>query len=189
MSRSTTDWCVSPEMVSGPIKGYVFDDTNKNSVQDDGEAGIEGIMVSDGTNVVLTDSDGYYELPAPSSDYEAAGFSVFVTKPDGYEVPLNERNIPQFYYVHKPMGTPMNLRGEPFRYGGLAPTGPMPEQINFPMMQTESKTTFKMIVSGDPQTYSNTEVGYTRDTIVKEISEMDDLEVSRMRLRHLFCSP
>lgn len=174
-SSSTTDWCVPPE-TDFEIMGTVFEDINRNGVQDDNEPGVADVMVSDGTHVVLTADDGSYVLPAPTVEYEQSGFAVMMTVPDGYSAPLSSTNIPQFFYIHKPWGTPNNLRGEPFRYGGLAPTGPLPEQINFPLTKTEPKPQFKFIVSGDPQTYSNTEIGYLRDTVIKEIIEMDDLE-------------
>lgn len=169
-----------PDIISGdqdgrPIVGTVFEDMNENGVQDEGEPGIEGVMVSDSLHVVMTDVGGTYELPTPTEEASIAGFSVFVTKPDGYEVPVNDANIPQFFYHHKPMGTPMSIHGRPFRFGGLPPTGPLPLEINFPMIRTEPTTQFKIVVSGDPQAYSNNEIGYMRDSMIKELAAMDDL--------------
>jgi len=77
----------------GPIVGTVFHDVNRNSVQDADETGIAGVMVSDGKNVVMTDSNGAYELPAPSEEEADAGFSVFITKPAGYSVPVNDAMV------------------------------------------------------------------------------------------------
>jgi hypothetical protein len=151
----------------GPIFGTVFNDANQNGVQDSDETGIEGVMVSDGLNVVLTDANGAYELPSPTEEMSMEGFSVFVTKPAGYDVPVNEAMVPQFHYHHKPKGTPMSVHGRPFRFGGLPPTGPLPTQINFPLAETADVQQFKVIVSGDPQTYSNNEIGFMRDSIVK----------------------
>jgi len=161
----------------GEIIGVVFEDTNQNSEHDDDEPGLEGVMVSDGINVVLTNSMGVYALPAPTDERTAAGFAVMVTVPDGYSAPMDEDYTPQFYYIHKPEGTPLNIRDEPFRYGGLEPTGPLPSRINFPMMKTASKKQFKMVVSGDPQTYSNDELGYLRDTTVLEVCDRDDIDL------------
>lgn len=158
------------------VEGYVFHDMNMNSMMDEGEAGIEGVMVSDGHNVVKTDPMGYWALPPPTAAEEAHGLSYMVTEPDCYETPINDRNIPQFFYVHKPTGSPLNVRGETFRYEGLAPTGPLPAMINFPLIDCPCKSQFKFVVSGDPQTYSNTEVGYLRDSIIREVAQMDDIE-------------
>lgn len=69
------------------------------------------------------------------------------------------------FYHHKPGGTPLNVRGEPFRFGGLQPTGPLPRQINFPLIQGAYKHTLKIVASGDTQTYSNNEVGYLRGNL------------------------
>lgn len=158
------------------IEGYVFHDMNRNSIMDDGETGIEGIMVSNGHAVVTTDDSGYWSLPGPTAAEEAHGLTYFITAPDCYDVPMNDRNIPQFFYVHKPNGSPANVRGERFRYGGLLPTGSLPLMINFPMIASDCKSQFKMIISGDPQTYSNTEIGYMRDSIIREVAQMDDVE-------------
>lgn len=162
--------------VTTPITGTVFNDLNKNGQQDAGEPGIQGVMVSDGMNVVLTDAKGGYELPTPSEEDAMNGISIFVTKPAGYQVPVNEDMVPQFYYHHKPAGSPLSVHGRPFRYGGLPPTGPLPEAINFPLAETEDVQTFKIIVAGDSQTYSSNEVGYLRDSLVKDVAGMDGLQ-------------
>ena len=144
------------------IDGRVFEDRNLNGVLDAGEKGIRGVMVSNGEEVVLTDAYGYYSLPA------YVGMSVMVTKPAKYDLPVNEYNVPQFFYHHMPEGSP------PLRFGGLAPTGPLPETVNFPLARAKNKSKkFKMIVIGDTQPYSNTEVGYVRDTLAKEFAALD----------------
>lgn len=153
------------------IAGYVFEDLNRDGRrQFNREPGIPGVLVSDGYNVVQTNENGWYRLPAPTAEEEAAGISIFITKPAGYEVPVDEDNIPQFAYIHKPAGSPRNVRGETFRFGGLEPTGPLPLRINFPLIKGNNKSQFKVVVSGDTQTYSNNEIGYLRDTLVREIA-------------------
>jgi hypothetical protein len=156
------------------IVGYVFEDLNRDGRREgDSERGIPGVLVSDGYHVVQTDEEGLYRLPAPSPEDEAAGIAIFITKPAGYDVPVDQDNIPQFAYIHKPGGSPPNVRGEGFRFGGLAPTGPLPSQINFPLIAGDDKKhAFKIVVSGDTQTYSNNEIGYLRDTLVREVAAM-----------------
>jgi 3',5'-cyclic AMP phosphodiesterase CpdA len=166
----------SPGQTVTQISGVVFEDRNRDGVQQREDRGIRGVLVSDGLNVVETASDGSYALPVPSSTEELAGLSVFITQPDGYRVPLDGDNIPQFYYIHKPSGSPPNVRGEPFRYGGLPQTGPLPAAINFPMVRGERLRRFKIAVSGDTQTYSNAEIGYLRDSLAKELASRDDLQ-------------
>jgi len=143
------------------VEGRVFNDRNRNGVKDRNERGIPNVLVSNGRDVVKTNSHGKYELPA----YD--GMTVFITKPAGYEVPVDKDNVPQFFYHHIPDGSPE------LRFGGLAPTGPLPEAVNFPLLNGKKKKNFKMIVIGDTQPYSNNEVGYVRDTLAKEFAVMD----------------
>ena len=158
------------------IKGRVCHDKNRDSICQDKERGVFRALVSDGLNVVKTNFRGEYELPLPSAADEARGISIFVTQPSGWAVPVDKDNVPQFYYVHKPQGSPLGIEGEPFRFGGLAPTGPLPNEINFPMIRTAPKPKFKIVVAGDTQAYSNTEIGYIRDTIASEWAAIDDLQ-------------
>ena len=58
------------------------------------------------------------------------------------------------------------MRGEPFRFGGLLKSGPLPDRINFPLIKGEDRTKFTAAFSGDTQTYDNLQVGYLRDTLV-----------------------
>lgn len=174
--KGTIDVRPADGKVSQKIKGRVCEDVDRNSRCENAEPGIADVLVSDGLNVVRTNTDGIYELPRPSTEDEKCGVAVFVTKPAGYAVPVDENNVPQFYYIHKPEGSPANVRGEGFRFGGLEKTGPLPLQINFPLIHTGQKKRFKVVISGDTQPYSNTEVGYVRDTIGKEWATMEDLE-------------
>ncbi|MDD5597513.1 MAG: metallophosphoesterase N-terminal domain-containing protein, partial [Victivallaceae bacterium] len=70
---------ISPEAV---ITGTVFHDKNRNAKKDQGEYGIAGVPVSDGKNIVLSDSKGIYRLNV-SMDEDPA--TIFVIAPDGYK--------------------------------------------------------------------------------------------------------
>ncbi|MEO1102402.1 MAG: calcineurin-like phosphoesterase family protein [Pseudomonadota bacterium] len=146
-------------------QGKVFVDENRNSVLDDGEAGVEGVAVSNGREVVLTNSNGDYELPAYTD------MNVFITKPADHAVPVDEMMVPQFAYIHKEAGSP------DLRFGGLEPTGPLPEAINFPVIAAEEGDQFQAMAFGDTQPYSNREIGYVRDTVGKMLLERDLSEV------------
>lgn len=82
------------------VKGTVYQDINRNGKKDRSEKGIAGVAVSNGIEVAQTGPDGRYELP--SSDDQI----IFVIKPADYESPVNSFNQPQFYYIHKPKGSP-----------------------------------------------------------------------------------
>jgi pimeloyl-ACP methyl ester carboxylesterase len=60
------------------VSGVVYLDRNANGHLDPGEPGIAGVAVSNQANVVVTDREGYYILPA-------GGFGVvYVSVPTGY---------------------------------------------------------------------------------------------------------
>jgi len=64
------------------VTGCVFHDANGNGQREPTESGIEGVIVSDGVDSVLTGSDGSYVLP--NTDPEWSHF-VFVVSPTGYK--------------------------------------------------------------------------------------------------------
>ena len=168
-AAARSDYVASIEVVPGSeqaspddVTGVVFEDANRDGMRQDGEPGIEGVMVSNGREVVLTDADGAYSLPVYTN------MTVFITEPAAYDAPVNEALVPQFFYHHLPEGTPETLR-----YGGLPPTGPLPAAINFPLVPAEVTDAFSCVVMGDTQPYSNTEVGYVRDSIVADLLAHD----------------
>ena len=139
-------------------RGRVFDDLNRNGVLDAGEPGIAGVRVSDGVKVAQSDVQGTYELKIGD---EAV---IFVTKPRGYAVPVDENQLPRFYYIHQPNGSPSGLR-----YPGIEPTGPLPEQINFPLYQRDEPNVFEAVLFADPQPQTEVELDFIRDDVVAEL--------------------
>jgi hypothetical protein len=91
--------------------GVVYEDTNKNQQFDAGEKTIPGVLVSNQREVVKTAENGRYSLPVED------GSVIFVIKPGGYAAPLDGSNLPQFYYIHQPEGSP------PLKYAGVPPGG------------------------------------------------------------------
>ncbi|WP_232212947.1 calcineurin-like phosphoesterase C-terminal domain-containing protein [Saccharomonospora saliphila] len=146
------------------LDGTVFDDRNKNSTQDAGEPGIAGVTVSNGREVTTTDSRGRYELPA----YE--NMTVFVTQPRGYQVPVDGDNVAQFSYHHLPEGSP------DLRYGGIAPTGPLPDAVNFPLAKSKLTRSPEQhcLIGGDIQTYTEEQVEYAREGAFADLEQRTD---------------
>ena len=99
--------------------GVVFADINKNGNRDEGEPGLPHIRVSNQKEIVFMDEDGRWELPASDDAI------FFVIKPSGWTSPLNDNLLPQFYYIHKPAGSPES------KYPGVKPTGALPRSIDF----------------------------------------------------------
>ena len=140
-------------------QGVVFHDANRNQERDAGEAGIEGISVSNNRTVVQTESDGRYELPVREGDV------LFVTKPAGYMVPVDKYNRPQFHYLHDPDGTPDSLD---LKFPGVDPTGPLPESIDFPLYRQKTGSQFRALAFADPQAGTHEELRFVRDDVVDE---------------------
>ena len=139
------------------IKGVVFEDANRNLKFDKGEKGIANVLVSNQREVVKTNSKGYYSLPIEDETI------IFVTKPSGYAVPLNKDNLPQFYYIHRPKGSPQ------LKYKGIEPTGFLPESLNFPLFKSKESDNFEIIVFSDPQSRKEEEIDFIRDDVIAEL--------------------
>ncbi|MCP4153376.1 MAG: hypothetical protein GY757_36955 [bacterium] len=138
--------------------GTVYEDTNRNGRFDEDERGLPGVLVSNQLDVVKTGADGGYTLPVSGRTI------IFVVKPTGYEVPLDEFNLPVFYYNHQPGGSPSGLA-----YKGLEATGKLPASIDFPLFKVEKRIQFSIIAVGDPQTKTFKEVDYYRDDVVSRM--------------------
>jgi len=137
--------------------GVVFYDANRNGVRDAGEAGLADVRVSNGREIVLTDRAGAYRLRIDDDTV------LFVVKPRGWMTPVDETNLPQFYYVHKPAGSPK------LGYPGVAPTGPLPASIDFPLYPQDEPDRFRVIVFGDTQPDSIEDINYVAHDIVEEV--------------------
>jgi len=142
------------------VGGYVYDDANGNGRRDRREQGIAGVSVSNGVQVTVTDAKGRYELPVGHDNI------IFVIKPSGYAVPTDENNLPKFYYIHKPSGSPV------LKYGGVAPTGPLPKSVDFPLIQQAESADFTALVFGDPQAYNEQEIAYFAKGVVAEVERV-----------------
>jgi len=142
-------------------KGVVFHDTNGNGSRDAGEKGLAGIRISNGVEIVKTDENGNYSIPVSNDAI------VFVIKPRGWRTPIADNQTPQFFYIHKPAGSP------PLKYQGVAPTGELPESIDFPLYAQEEPDEFRAILFGDPQPRDQKEIDYIAHDVVEELVGTD----------------
>lgn len=145
-------------------KGTVYLDLNQNGNWDKQETGIPNVAVSNGVEVVRTDAKGQYELPVNQDQI------VFVIKPSGYALPVDEYQLAQSYYIHKPLGSPKNLK-----YTAVSPTGKLPKAINFGLYSAPASEKFSMLVFGDPQLYNKRELSYFNRSIVDELLDIKDV--------------
>ncbi len=142
--------------------GIVFDDQNENGVRDEGEPGIASVGVSNGTDVVQTDEQGHYTVPVNDDTI------VFVIKPSGWETPIDAvTQVPRFYYIHKPAGSPES------RFPGVAPTGALPESIDFPLRKHNEPETFRVICLGDTQTPNQQTVDFLGHDLIEELADVE----------------
>jgi hypothetical protein len=145
-------------------RGVVYLDANQNRQRDAEEAGLEGVSVSNGRDVVQTDANGRYALPVREGDV------LFVTKPAGYMVPVDDNNLPRFYYIHDPDGSPDSLS---LRFPGVAPTGPLPDVVNFPLYEQNVGSTFTAVAFADPQAADDEELRFVREDVINELVGTD----------------
>lgn len=158
-------YSIKAEAGEQQAKGFVYHDANENRIKDANEAGVAGVAVSNGTDIVHTNAEGTWELPVSDDAV------IFVVKPRDWMTPVNEDFLPQFYYLHKPNGYPDN-----YKYRATEPTGPLPAQINFPLYPEQGAEDFKIVVFGDPQPYSIKDVDFVAEDIVTELIGRTDLE-------------
>ncbi len=140
-------------------RGIVFDDRNSNGAHDLGEPGIAGVQVSNGLDVVTTGADGAYRLEIDDDEI------VFVIKPGGWQTRIGRHNLPRFYYLHKPAGSP----DDDFVYPGVEPTGPLPKSIDFALTKTSELDDFTVIVMGDPQPTDRRQVRFYANDVIAEL--------------------
>ena len=145
------------------INGVVFKDDNQNLLLDPGEEGIAKVCVSNGRHVVQTDQTGRYDLPLHEGEI------IFVVKPSKFALPLNQNNVPQFYYIYQPDGSPRAIS----EYKGIEPTGKFPDYVNFPLFKTEEADTFQTVILGDTQVGNHEEIRYLRDSIISDIKGIE----------------
>ena len=143
-------------------KGVIFEDQNGNGVREKGDPGIPDVSVSNGIDVVRTNSEGEYEIDLPE---EAV---LFISKPANYDVPVSEDNLPRFFYTHYPTGTPNVAEWE---WDVIAPTGPMPESVNFPLLASQAKNGIHInaMAFADPQAKREEEQDMVREDVVNEL--------------------
>lgn len=139
-------------------EGFVFHDRGGNSERSEGYEGIAGVCVSNGLEVVKSDRNGKWRLPVDEDTI------LFVIKPKGWSVPVDHNNLPRYYYIHKPAGSPAT------KYPGVAPTGDLPPSVDFPLQPQKEESKFRMVLFGDPQPRNQTEVDYISHDVVEQVA-------------------
>ncbi len=139
------------------VVGIVFADKNASGAFDEGDLPLANVRVSNGREVVLTDAEGRYALPIDGDG------EIFVIKPRDYQVPHSKDHLPQFYYLHRPNGSPET------QFAGIAPTGPLPASVDFALTPKKEPEEFNVVVFGDPQPRNIEEIDYMMRDVVEEL--------------------
>jgi len=146
-TRSRRGWWVaillllSAPVLAGTVSGVVFEDINGNGVQEGHEAGIAGIAISNGRDIVRSDNDGRYAIAAAADDV------VFAIKPPSRAFNRRDDGLPAFW----------RLAGD----GGGFDIALSPPQVDPGELQ--------VLLFTDPQVASLAEVGYYRTDIVEPL--------------------
>ena len=146
--------------------GRVFDDLNQDGQPGRGESGVADVSVSNGCDVVRTDPGGAYQIAL------APGQILFVSQPSGYVVPVDENNLPLFYYRHYPEGTPTTIADTSVEWLWpiIDPTGPLPDRIDFPLHRLSTEETrFTAHAFADPQARSDLGEDMLREDLVNTL--------------------
>lgn len=143
------------------VTGYVYHDENENGVFDTGEQTIQDVSVSNGRDIVDTNSNGQYEISVEENSI------VFLIKPNGWKTAVDKNNIPQFFAINSRDGA----GGDDFR--GLSPSEKLPESVNFPLYQNDEPDSFRVLVFGDTQPRTIDEVNYIAHDSVQELIGVD----------------
>lgn len=138
-------------------RGHVYEDRNGNRSRDPDEPGVAGIKVSNGRQIVVTGEEGEYEIGVSDDCI------IFVIKPRNWMTPLDHHNLPQFYYIHKPEGSPEQ------HFPGVAPTGPLPESVDFALYPQQEPDQFRALLFGDTQSRNRQEVEYMAHDVIEQI--------------------
>jgi len=142
--------------------GIVFEDRDGTGKVGPSNPGLPDVFVSNGREVVATDSSGNWRLPAPSPCV------FFVIKPAGFTPPIDTlTGSPRFYYLHSPDGSPASLD---LTFAGIAPTGPLPASIDFPLARQSEPERFDVVLFTDPQPESEVEVDFIREDVIEALS-------------------
>ncbi|MCI5106804.1 MAG: calcineurin-like phosphoesterase C-terminal domain-containing protein [Pseudomonadales bacterium] len=146
-------------------RGTVFVDRDNDGLFSAGETGVEEVAVSNGCEVVLTDTDGRYEIPI------AANEILFISKPAAYSLAVDEFNVPRFFYRHYPEGTPAAIAGTAVEwlFPVVEATGALPRSIDFPLYRSSDSSEFKAHGFADTQARYESSQDMLREDLINPL--------------------
>jgi len=142
-------------IIAQNIEGYVFVDSNNNSIMDLDEEGLNGVMVSNQKDVVITNEKGHFQIKLIEGNF------VFVTKPEAYQFKLDKYNNPEFYFLYKTKKTK-----ELLIYPSSEPITEIPEALYFPVYENPGEQEHSCLMIGDPQMKDDKRLEYYREGVI-----------------------
>lgn len=135
---------------TGVATGHVFHDRRGTGRRRPGDPGVPGVMVSNGRDVVLTDAEGRWRLPASSHE------PIFVIKPRHWTTPTGPGGVPQIAAGrHDRDATPAVTSGA---------RGPLP--IDFALTPEPERAQFAAVLMADTQPANAIELDYLSQDII-----------------------
>ncbi len=136
------------------LQGKVFHDKNQNKAFDHGEKGLKRVAVSNGKDIVYTDSKGYFRISV------TIGQSVFPIIPNGYTF---ARNIGE------------QVNNAFFLYLEPRETWSSPQEYNFGLVPEKQSSFFRVGAIGDIQVGDADEMNYAGKSIFRELAGRKDI--------------
>ena len=135
--------------------GYVFHDHRNTKRWKQGDRGIANVLVSNGVEVVRTDADGRWQLPAPP------GSEVFDIKPPGWSLPRGPLGLTSFSQcVTAAIGNSAEIA-----------EANSSSSIDFALQAADEKGAFVVALVADTQPQSDLELDFLRDSTLAAIAQ------------------
>ena len=159
------------------VTGIVFEDRDGSGVAGAANPGLAGALVSNGRDVAVTGADGRYTLPLPD---EA---TIFVVKPAGFMPPLDPRPTcrASIATISRRARRPPSI----CTFEGIAPTGPLPASVDFPLHRQDEPKAFDVVLMTDPQPETEAEVDFIREDLIEALGGANAEVRPHRRRRHV----
>lgn len=135
------------------LRGEVFLDHNGDGRRQHGEPGVAGVKLSNGRQLAISDANGHYRIELADGD------TLFLIKPPGYALPRGDDGLPRFWQHQR------RQPSQGLRYGGL-PRARADGRFALLSAAPDAAAASELLLFGDPQPKTLTEVGYFERDIV-----------------------
>ncbi|MEP2508944.1 MAG: metallophosphoesterase N-terminal domain-containing protein, partial [Reichenbachiella sp.] len=129
--------CLAQQILA---EGVVTSSINDQKSQ---QLALGGVGVSNGKDVVITDANGQFKISLSRNEF------LFVILPSGYNVPVDQFNIPKFYFTYKELSSGT--------------------KAHFMLQPSNQGTTFKVAMLGDLQMRIQEEINYANRLLTPEL--------------------